>query len=113
MSSVDSLLRELDVIRKSGVADSVLVIDHGRYTLKARIFIRPDLFVQVYRNDRFNTTSFALVLGNQRIYGRDLLGGSWHRHPFEDPGIHQPTPEEMPTLLNFWRETEELLSEIL
>ncbi len=30
------------------------VLEHSRHLLKARLYIAPDLFVQVYRNDRYD-----------------------------------------------------------
>jgi hypothetical protein len=51
------------------------ILDQSRTMLKARLYISPDLFVQVYHNDRFDTTNLVLLYGGQRIYARDQLGG--------------------------------------
>jgi hypothetical protein len=64
------------------------VMDQSATVLKARLHISSDLFVQVYRNDRFDTTSLVLIYNGRRIYGRDQLGGVWHRHPAKDPHLH-------------------------
>lgn len=56
------------------------VIELTPSLVKARLGISPDLFVQVYRNDRFDSTNLALIHNRRRIYGRDQLAGSWHRH---------------------------------
>ena len=48
--------------------------------LKARLYFSPDLFVQVYRNERFDTAHLVLLYGGRRIYARDQLSGRWHRH---------------------------------
>lgn len=37
------------------------VLDHTATLLKARLYISPDLFVQVYRNDHFDTTNLVLI----------------------------------------------------
>jgi len=29
----------------------------------------------------------------QDLYGRDSVGGTWHRHSFEDPDAHDCSPE--------------------
>ncbi len=34
------------------------VLEQTESLLKARLFVLPNLFVQVYRNDRFDTTNF-------------------------------------------------------
>ncbi|NPV30038.1 MAG: hypothetical protein HPY58_10415 [Firmicutes bacterium] len=113
MNSVRSLVNELEYLRQMELVDSIQLIDYGKYTLKARIFIYSDLFIQVYRNDKFNTTNFALILGNQRIYGRDELGGEWHRHPFDAPNTHDCSQEgqQSVTLLEFWEEVEQIIED--
>jgi hypothetical protein len=60
----------------------------GRAILKARLYLKPDLFVQIYRNDKFQTTNFVLIHAGQRIYARDELAGAWHRHPAHDTDLH-------------------------
>ena len=37
------------------------ILEHTLSLIKARPFISVDLFVQVYRNDRFQTTNLALI----------------------------------------------------
>ena len=64
------------------------VLDLTANVLKARLHLSPDLFVQVYRNDRFDTTNLALIYGGQRLYGRDELSGIWHRHRASSPAVH-------------------------
>lgn len=81
MNTCESLAAQVDLIAASKMVENVQIVDHGLYTFKARIFIKPDLLLQIYRNDRFKTTNFVLILGRNRIYGRDEIAGSWHRHP--------------------------------
>ncbi|RLC96656.1 MAG: hypothetical protein DRI77_08285 [Chloroflexi bacterium] len=52
------------------------VSDQSQTLLKARLYISRELFVQIYRNDRFNTTNLALIYHRQRIYARDQLDGT-------------------------------------
>ena len=61
------------------------ILDHSRNMLKARLVISPDLFVQVYRNDLYDTTNLVVLYGGHRLYARDQLGGRWHRHTAEAP----------------------------
>jgi hypothetical protein len=42
--------------------------------VKARLYISPNLFVQIYRNDQFNTTNFVLKSGTD--FTRDQLNGN-------------------------------------
>ena len=39
--------------------------------LKVRLHISPEVFIQVYRNDQYDTTNLALIHYGHRIYGRD------------------------------------------
>jgi hypothetical protein len=51
------------------------VLDQTLSLVKIRLYISPDLFVQIYRNDRYQTTNLALVHNGQRLYARDELDG--------------------------------------
>lgn len=64
------------------------ILEQTSSLIKARLIISPDILVQVYRNDRFDSTNLALIHNQRRIYGRDHLGGSWHRHVTSDPAAH-------------------------
>jgi hypothetical protein len=90
------------------------IIDHTSSVIKARLQISPELFVQVYRNDRFDTTNFALIHNNQRIYARDQVAGHWHRHNRPDPDLHDTTPAGRLTidLAGFLDEVETILASI-
>jgi hypothetical protein len=56
--------------------------------VKIRLHITPSLFVQIYRNDRYQTTNLALIHNSQRLYARDELDGHWHRHTHLKPEEH-------------------------
>ena len=89
------------------------ILNQSSSLIKARLFIAPETFVQVYRNDFFNTTNLALIHNGQRIYARDELDGKWHRHPVHDPQIHDKSSEgQRPVTLSvFLDEIENILSE--
>ena len=90
----------------------VEVLDQSASLVKARLHIAPALFVQVYRNDIFNTTNLVLVHNGQRLYARDQLGGQWHRHTAAGPLEHDTTGEgrQPATLAEFLDEVETLLA---
>jgi hypothetical protein len=68
--------------------------------------------VQVYRNDRFDTTNFVLIYGGRRLYARDQLGGKWHRHTAAAPQVHDTSQEgrRLVGLAEFLDEVESVLS---
>jgi hypothetical protein len=90
----------------------MVVIDHSASMLKARLYVTADLFVQVYRNDRFDTTNLVLMHNEQRVYARDQLGGVWHRHTTTNPQAHDTSTEgrRSVSLTEFLDEVEEVLA---
>lgn len=89
------------------------IVDHTLMMLKARLLVSPDLFIQVYRNDRFDTINLTLIHNKQRIYGRDHLGGVWHRHTVDAPHLHDTGSEgrQSVSLSEFLDEVEIILAE--
>ena len=92
----------------------VEILEQSTSLIKARLYISADLFVQVYRNDRFDTTNLVLIHNGQRLYARDQLGGIWHRHTATAPLLHDTGPEgRRPTTLGeFLDETETVLASL-
>lgn len=89
------------------------ILERGRSLIKARLIISTDLFVQVYRNERYDSTNLVLIYNGQRLYGRDQLGGSWHRHSADTPADHDRSTEgRRPISLHeFLDEVEAVLNE--
>lgn len=61
--------------------------------IKARLSITSELFIQIYRNERFDTTNFVLIYNQRRIYARDQITSNWHRHPAANPQSHDFSTE--------------------
>ncbi|QGP91004.1 hypothetical protein MGLY_03280 [Neomoorella glycerini] len=59
MVNCSLLFKEAEVILKKKIADRLVVLERGIRVCKFRLYIREDLFVQVYRNDIYNTTDMA------------------------------------------------------
>jgi hypothetical protein len=90
------------------------VLEQTATLLKARLPISVGLFVQVYRNDRFDTTNFVLIHNGQRIYARDQLDGVWRRHNVAAPEFHDTSPDGQIaiTLAEFLDEIETVLTRL-
>jgi hypothetical protein len=88
------------------------VLDQTLSLIKVRLYISSDLFVQIYRNDRFNTTNLVLIFNGGRIFGRDELDGRWHRHTHLAPEVHDTSEAgRKPVILSeFLDEVETVLS---
>lgn len=69
------------------------VLEQTLSLAKIRLYISPHLFVQVYRNDRYQTTNLALIHNGQRLFARDELDGRWHRHKADTPEKHDISKE--------------------
>lgn len=85
--------------------------DETEHTVKYRLLIDEELFVQVYVNSENDTIGFVLVNSGQRVYGRDAIDGKWHRHTFEDPLGHDFSAEgsKAVTIRDFLMEVQEIL----
>lgn len=93
MNSVASITSELSASLPYTYYRPVVFIVKTPDLLKARLYVRGDLFVQIYRNDITDSTSFVLISQGKRIYARDQIRGSWHRHPTHDPDFHNHSLE--------------------
>ena len=56
---------------------------------EGRAYLREDLFLRFYFNEKTSTVAFALVKDGWRVWGidRDNRRG-WHMHPLENPESH-------------------------
>jgi hypothetical protein len=82
--------------------------------MKSRLFISTDLFVQIYRNDRYSTTKLALIHNGKRIFARDEVDEKWHRHTHLSPDIHDFSPDGQIAieLSEFLDEVEKVLADL-
>lgn len=114
MRDVNSLLVESrEALDKVWFLQSLEVSDRTDLTLSLRLYIRHDLFVQVFLGELTDSLYFALIEGNQRIFGIDRECKQWHVHPFEAPHNHEPFAEGLgpKPLLAFLSKVEMLLIE--
>ncbi len=90
------------------------ILEQTSSLLKARLYISNDLFVQIYRNDRYDTTNLALIYNGNRLFARDELDGKWHRHTQSAPEEHDVGGEgsKAISLTEFLDEVEVVLSEM-
>lgn len=88
------------------------ILDQTASLVKVRLYVTPDLFVQIYRNDRYGTTNLVLIHNNQRLYARDELDGHWHRHTHLAPEEHDTSMEgQRPVEISeFLDEVEKILA---
>jgi len=108
---IDDILNDLLQISRDPLFQRLDILDITSSVLKARLIIKPDLYVQIYENLRRPKCSYTLIVGNNRFYGRDLREDSWHRHPVEGPEIHNDSEEasRSVTITDFIEEVKEIL----
>ncbi len=81
-------------------------------TIKLRLHVTAECFVQVYANLHKGLLSYTLVLHQIRIYGRDNDGAGWHRHPRSAPEDHDFSVEgsRSVSLTEFLDEVQQILT---
>ena len=90
MYNSDSLLVEARLAHeKVWFIQSLEVCANTDFTLSLRLYIRRELFVQVFIGEMTRSLYFSLIEGNQRIFGIDRESDQWHLHPFEKPHKHE------------------------
>lgn len=67
------------------------IMEQTQSIIKARLYISSDLFVQVYRNDRFSTTNMAVINNGMRLFARDEVAGIGIFTPLPKNTISAPT----------------------
>lgn len=114
MNNWMALLQEAEIIARTRAISKLIIMERGYQVCKFRLQINEDLIVQVYRNDKYDTTNFALILGRIRLYGRDKINGKWHRHAIEKPSSHDLSPEgaREVSLTEFWDEVEAIIQNL-
>jgi len=91
----------------------VATVDKTDFTVKLRLYIDVECFIQVYVNTTKQLSSYTLVLNRTRIFGRDREGGQWHRHPANAPEQHDFSTEgqRAVTLDEFLQEAQQVLQD--
>lgn len=92
MRVIDRIREIENVSRQYAFVRRIVKVDETHYSVKYHLHIAPDLFVQLYFNERSGTVGMMLIHRRQRIYGRDCEASSWHRHPVNNPSMHDTSP---------------------
>lgn len=111
--TVDEFERQVyRIAEKFSFIKAIATVDKTTNTIKLRLHIASDCFVQVYTNTRKRLLSYVLVFNRSRLYGRDCEGGMWHRHPYDHSDGHDFGPEgaKAVTLDEFLAEVQDILN---
>ena len=102
-----------EALERVWFVDTMEETERTDHTLSLRLYIRHDLFVQVFAGELSESLFFALIDGTRRIFGIDREAGEWHYHPYESPHMHTMLPKGMgpKPLLEFLARVEDLLLE--
>jgi|SRR4030042_4956136 hypothetical protein len=86
---IDNVEKQIyEIASKFAFIEKVETLLKTPNTIKIKLSITPTCFIQIYQNIQKNITSYVVVSGNQRLFGRDCDGGTWHSHPIESPDSH-------------------------
>ncbi len=61
--------------------------------VKIRAFLADITFIDVFYNVGTRKCSYTLIKNKRRVFGADNSFIGWHIHPFENPNVHQLSPE--------------------
>ncbi len=64
------------------------VLARTKNAVKVRIPVTENTYIQLYYNRESGTRNYVLIGWSRRLFGRDCVGGGWHKHPFENPDEH-------------------------
>ena len=85
--TVDDFATEVEAIgRRFSFIQAIVKLDATRFSVKYRLIITNDLYVQAYANMQNGSMGLALIYQGRRLYGRDCENWSWHRHPSSRAG---------------------------
>jgi hypothetical protein len=79
---------------RSSLCEIVTIIALDETTVRLRVLLYVDAFIDVYYNERNGTTAYAMIQNNARIFGADNANG-WHYHPFDNPSSHARLSQPM------------------
>ena len=85
--TLEEFIAALETAAKKYALD-VQILAETQNSVKARLTINESISVQCYYNQKSATTNYVMIGWSRRLYGRDSVGGTWHRHPFDDPDLH-------------------------
>lgn len=98
--------------KNRGFIESTEIVNRGLHTVKIRLRIKSNLFIDVFYNDKKRVISFSLILSDERIFGRNNMGPrGWHKHPLVNPKEHDFSKDGKReiTILEFLDEIENIL----
>ena len=109
--SIENILDELIQISGDPLFQRIDILNMTTSVLKVRLVIDTDIYIQIYENVRKPKASYTLIIGNNRFYGRDMRESFWHRHPIDNPDIHDDSEEASRsiTISEFVQEVKEIL----
>jgi hypothetical protein len=58
--------------------------------LSLRVHLIDNSFIEVFFNVTTDKTAYALIVGENRLYGKDNAKIGWHEHPADNPEGHYP-----------------------
>ena len=92
--TVEDFANEVEAAgRQFAYIGSVTKLDETRFSVKYRLVVTDDLYVQAYTNTQNGTVGLALIYQGRRLYGRDCENWQWHRHPAAAPETHDFSSE--------------------
>jgi hypothetical protein len=84
------LSRIVDVCAQSAIVTAYSVRLMDLDVLSLRVYLTDSAFIEVFCNVTTGKTAFALIVGDDRVFGKDNAKIGWHLHPIDNPQAHHP-----------------------
>lgn len=110
--SIDDFIKEVESATSYYLL-KVEILAKTKNAVKIKVPITENIYIQLYYNQKSGTKNYVLIGWNRRLFGRDCVGGEWHKHPFENPNEHDfsKNGKREVSILEFFHEVFNLLKE--
>ncbi len=110
--SIDDFIKEVESAASYYLL-KVEILAKTKNAVKIKVPITENIYIQLYYNQKSGTKNYVLIGWNRRLFGRDCVGGEWHKHPFKNPNEHDfsKNGKREVSVLEFFYEVFNLLKE--
>jgi len=109
---IEEFIKEVENVAKL-YSLKVEILAKTKNAVKIKVSVTENIYIQLYYNQETGTRNYVLIGWNRRLFGRDCVGGVWHKHPFENPENHDFSEDgkREVSISDFFEEVFNLLKE--
>jgi hypothetical protein len=109
---IEEFIKEVENVAKL-YSLKLEILAKTKNAVKIKVSVTENIYIQLYYNQETGTRNYVLIGWNRRLFGRDCVGGVWHKHPFENPENHDFSEDgkREVSISDFFEEVFNLLKE--